>query len=279
MSCILHKVCGCGDEIQSAEGDKRRESQSNETRVVATSSDTATWCHNFGFKRQGVLKDLDIIDVHPAGKEDPTQLGMFGTESLRGSKDTYNQQLSFSVVSRDVTSAQGYSTLDIECDCDNVYYTLLQGFQMLLELADQHKKNKQEHPEDADALKPSSMFRKHWGSERRRRKVKRRLDPVAQLFEPSDNLDAMRALQVGGGFLPVGRGVQSMVLSSTSRNLTLSPVKSSSTGGVSAGDVKAVPPAQFLGGFTHCSILRITSLDSFHVIQVGVRLVLRFGLA
>lgn len=230
------------------------------------------WCQNFGFKRQGVLKDLDIIDVHPAGKEDPTQLGMFGTESLRGSRDTYNQQLSFSVVTRDITSAQGYSTLDIECDNDNVYYTLLQGFQMLLELADQHKKHKQQEQHDEEGgTKP----KKNWDSERKKRKVKRRLDPVSQLFEPTDNLDAMRALQVGGGFLPTGRGMQSMVLSSTSHKLTISPIKSA---GVNGRDMKALPPAQFLGkllSFIHTQSI----VNKLSYYQVGVLLALRFGLA
>lgn len=189
--------------------------------------------------------------MHPAAKEDPTQPGMLGTEALRGSKDAFNQQLTFSVVSRDMSSAQGYSTLDLECDHEDTYCILLQGFRTLLELAEQHKKSK-DTTEDEDAGLFSRMKRRG-GKERskghkrsHRKRARKKLDPISQLFEPSDNLDPLRALQVGGGLLPTGRGVKSMVLSSGATIRTvLSPSRPIASSAKS--DAQPLPPAQFLG--------------------------------
>lgn len=48
-------------------------------------------------------------------------------------------ELTFSVVVRDTTSAQGYSTLDVECETADMYYLLLRGFRLLQEEAEAHR--------------------------------------------------------------------------------------------------------------------------------------------
>ena len=73
-------------------------------------------CHNIGFKRYGKFSDLDILAVHPAGKDDPTATGLQGTKGLRQSRDIYSTDLTFSLIIRDSTTTQGFTTRDIECD-------------------------------------------------------------------------------------------------------------------------------------------------------------------
>ena len=208
------------------------------------SVDLQNCCLNVGFKRYGTIKDLDIIDVHPASKEDPTQPGMLGTESLRGSRDAFNQQLAFSVVSRDVASPQGFTTLDVECDNEDAYCILLQGFRILLDLAEQHKRSKVEGGGDGD--KSTSKRRG-----RRKRRNRRKLDPISQLFQPSTKLDPLRALHVGGGLLPTGQGLTSMTKTTGASFLAaLSPIIAPGDSGTSAKQAQPgqdLPPAQFLG--------------------------------
>ena len=86
-----------------------------------------SFCNNFGFKRYGSFKELDIIAVHPAFKDDPTEVGMKGTSTLRKSLDPYNNYLTFSIVKKDSKTPIAYSTLDIECDSNDQYYILLKG--------------------------------------------------------------------------------------------------------------------------------------------------------
>jgi hypothetical protein len=54
-------------------------------------------------------------------------------------QDAFNAELTFSVVIRDTTSSQGYSTLDIECETADMYYLLLRGFRLLQEEAEAHR--------------------------------------------------------------------------------------------------------------------------------------------
>ena len=37
------------------------------------------------------------------------------------------------MVVRDISNAQGYSTLDLECESEDMYYLLLRGFRLLQE--------------------------------------------------------------------------------------------------------------------------------------------------
>ena len=50
---------------------------------------------------------------------------MNSTASLRNSRDAYNNNNTFSVVTRDNNNNSGFSTLDIECDSMDVYFILL----------------------------------------------------------------------------------------------------------------------------------------------------------
>ena len=87
---------------------------------------------NFGFRYTGGFSDIDIITVHPACKGDPTAVGSNGTEELRSSKDTYNSALTFSIVLRTtIRSPSGYITLDLECEAEETYCLLVQGFNLL----------------------------------------------------------------------------------------------------------------------------------------------------
>ena len=242
-------VCGCCDETLLEENRIRSKRLTDggsgaQPDDPIISVDLQNCCFNIGFKRNGTLKDLDIIDVHPASKEDPTQPGMLGTESLRGSRDAFNQQLTFSVVSRDVASPQGFSTLDVECDNEDAYCILLQGFRILLDLAEQHKKSKMEGGGEGD--KDSSRRRG-----RRKRRNRKKLDPISQLFQPSNKLDPLRALKVGGGLLPTGHGLTSMTKTTGASFLAaLSPIKGaveSMPSSMKTIPGQDLPPAQFLG--------------------------------
>jgi hypothetical protein len=54
-------------------------------------------------------------------------------------QDAFNAELTFSVIVRDTTSGQGYSTLDVECETADLYYLLLRGFRLLQEEAEAHR--------------------------------------------------------------------------------------------------------------------------------------------
>jgi hypothetical protein len=57
----------------------------------------------------------------------------------RSQQDAFNAELTFSVIVRDTTSGQGYSTLDVECETADLYYLLLRGFRLLQEEAEAHR--------------------------------------------------------------------------------------------------------------------------------------------
>ena len=139
-------MCGCCDDVNFGQEDQHSKHQRNDDsnaadRDVAVdtldsdsigidgSSSGRICCgisfHNIGFKRHGKFSDLDILAVHPAGKDDPTATGLQGTKSLRQSRDIYNTDLTFSLIIRDSTTTQGFTTLDIECDSVDCYYLLL----------------------------------------------------------------------------------------------------------------------------------------------------------
>jgi hypothetical protein len=169
---------------------------------------------------------------------DPTQIGMLGTEALRSSRDAFNQHLTFSIVTRDVTSAQGFATLDLECNDRDTYVLLVRGFKLLLE----GESTKQNDVESATENKNTSAIWKNNRinqANRRKKKKNKRKDPAFELFQPVGVLDPLRAIRVGGGFLPTG-GVKSIVMNTSRKGLSLSPTPT---------DVCEVglPPAQFLG--------------------------------
>jgi len=88
--------------------------------------------YNFGYRYTGGFNDGDILAVHPAIKEDPTSSGSNGTSELRSSNDIYNSALTFSVVLRTmIRSSSGYITLDLECEAEETYCLLVQGFNLL----------------------------------------------------------------------------------------------------------------------------------------------------
>ena len=93
---------------------------------------TSLW-RNMGFRRSGSLLDTDVVAIHAASREDPTALGMLGTEQLRASADIYKPQLTFSVIVRSTLGfrGRGYTTLDIECEAEETYLLLFHGFRLL----------------------------------------------------------------------------------------------------------------------------------------------------
>lgn len=58
---------------------------------------------------------------------------MLGTQSLRHSDDTYNPNLSFSIVVQSKLCTKKFETLDLEFDSDELYCLLLHGFLILHE--------------------------------------------------------------------------------------------------------------------------------------------------
>lgn len=187
--------------------------------------------YNMGFQRHGIFRDLDVLAVHPAGKEDPTSIGNYGTEALRKSKEAYNQELTFSVIIRDVSLAQGYSTLDIECEAVDCYYLLLRGFRLLQEESEKHRakhrsissrstssdiegggvKSTSDDSSSVKNLETSEDLSGLWNMTKGYMTAgaasvflhskSADLDPVNELFAPSSNIDPLRAYMVGGGLV------------------------------------------------------------------------------
>jgi hypothetical protein len=94
-----------------------------------------SWKSYFTFRRTGRFRADDIIAVHPAHRQDPTHTGFYGTPTLRSSLDYYVDSLTFSVVVWNSGSLSGFYTLDIECETQEIYFTLLHGFYLLCQEA------------------------------------------------------------------------------------------------------------------------------------------------
>jgi hypothetical protein len=179
---MISLVCGCCDDVNFGQEDQHSKHQRNDDCDVAdrdaavdtldsdsigingSSSGRICYgvsCHNIGFKRYGKFSDLDILAVHPAGKDDPTATGLQGTECLRESRDIYSTDLTFSLIIRDSTTTQGFTTLDIECDSVDCYYLLLRGFYLLEEESVIHRNRLKEN-----LTNKSSSFTEHYDIER-----------------------------------------------------------------------------------------------------------------
>ena len=134
--------------------------------------------------------------MHPAGSEDPTCPGSFGTEALRGSKDPHSPALTFSLVYRlrRLGRVVGIETLDVECGSEEQYFMLARGFRLLIK-------------KPADETESSAFNAVVLASETIRRlerswtyKAKpetplatnRSDDPITRLYESSGALDPWR---------------------------------------------------------------------------------------
>ena len=186
---------------------------------------------------------------------------MFGTDSLRKSKDPYNQELSFSVVIRDLTNTQGFTTLDIECETMDAYFFLLKGFSLLqpygrdMTPRGSRNKNKKE---------TYSVVAELWlGVKRQFSKTTRVRDPIESLFDQNITIDPLRAMRVDGGrglLNEVGGGMTALVLRESPSKSPHSAKErtglTTTTKGLTAGSdgkpyihapLARVPPARFLG--------------------------------
>ena len=197
------------------------------------------YLYNFGFKRNGDFDDLDILSIHPATKEDPTAVGQFATETLRKSKDTYNADLTFSIVYQDYnnnnnssglgasTHSHGVgnsfvSTLDIECVSLETYMILFKGFQILEEEAQRQRSedarggNSGSHRRGCNTMDPISAM---WVQTKAVMSSAliggkdectlagappQQRHPVDDLYAPSVSFEPFRALRVGGGLVHKG---------------------------------------------------------------------------
>lgn len=92
---------------------------------------TSYFSLDFAFRSHGKFQQSDIMRVHPATSEDPTWLGVYGTEALRRSLDVFNEQLTFSLVLQKSGKKDHFYTLDLECETFELYVVLLRGFMIL----------------------------------------------------------------------------------------------------------------------------------------------------
>jgi hypothetical protein len=224
-------------------------------------------CSNFGYRYNGSFSNIDILAIHKANKEDPTAPGMLGTEELRRSYDIFNKELTFSIITKDLTinnGLEGYSSLDIECFNEEDYFLLLKGFIALLEENLQERERIQGGKDDEEAdrkerngsssdskLQGAQLWAKegvgmisnyykrtreavlsfHNGSS----KTKTQNDPLSALFAPSYTIDPFRAFRVGGGLLMKSPNKDAKLYASLS--------SSASTN----AHIYHLPVAQFLG--------------------------------
>ena len=117
----LVRYCGCGDGLYGGVSAQRGAGLGNGQNSL----------YNTGFERKGSLRIIDIIAVHPAAAEDPLRAGYNATQNFRESLDEFNPALSFSVVLNGTTFGSSVRTLDLECDSEKTFFTLLGGFILL----------------------------------------------------------------------------------------------------------------------------------------------------
>lgn len=191
--CIT--VCGCGDNLQDAHDLSRINNRETYTTTVdGNDTDTATGGNNknglwssIRFKRLGKIEDSKMVAIQPATSNDPTRPGYLGTHAFRASKDSYNQALSFSIVT---SAIGGVNTLDIECSAEEDYFILLSGFLMLCTEAhlrhDQNKKLKEQEKLERSESKLSVAWEKYQAS--LFPPEAKKMDPIDALFYVSSGL-------------------------------------------------------------------------------------------
>jgi hypothetical protein len=272
---LFHAVCGCGDELTTVNskplpheqvGNLRQRKPPPRKGLRGYFDSVVSCCSNFGYRYNGSFSNIDILAIHKANKEDPTAPGMFGTEELRRSYDIFNKELTFSIISKDLTinnGLEGYSSLDIECFNEEDYFLLLRGFIALLEENLQERERIQGGKDDEEAERKERNNGKDsklqgaqlWAKEgvgmisnyykRTREAVlsfhngsskKSQNDPLSALFAPSYTIDPFRAFRVGGGLL----------MKSPNKDANLYASLSSSASATAAHTYR-LPVAQFLG--------------------------------
>lgn len=132
------RYCGCGDNLFRGVKEDQYTGRTSISRAnihldsYYQESIEANKLYNSGFKRKGSISIIDIIAIQPAHQPDPTHLGEIATTNFRGSLDEFNPHLSFSIVIKSLFSIHGVKTLDIECDNEETYITLLSGLLLLV---------------------------------------------------------------------------------------------------------------------------------------------------
>eukprot|EP01034_Spumella_vulgaris_P024118 gene24118-30426_t len=235
-------ICGCGDDL-AAGNDRHQEPTINindDEDEARKGVGIGKWFHNFGYQRSGMFRELDILAVQAANRDDPTALGETGTESLRRSKDTFNAELTFSVIVRDMHSEAHYSCLDIECDTADTYFLLLKGFVLLQNEADRLREI--EDPRHSSRLNQQiggavSLVSEASSKVLTSLRVKTAtVDPISDLFRAENKIDPLRALHVGGGLFTASHQTHS----------DHSPQKQGHEA-VPGSPATFLPPARFLG--------------------------------
>eukprot|EP01038_Epipyxis_sp_PR26KG_P004369 gene4369-6181_t len=248
--CIA--ICGCGDDLIAGQdyAHHRRHSsiqlqelgrdQSNNLQNEGDYVGFGRCFHNFGYKRFGKFSDLDIVALHPATKEDPTEIGFYGTQSLRRSNDTYNQDLTFSLIVKDSNTSQGFQSVDIECETEEDYFSLLHGFKLLKDDVDNSKMDQNQSPQIDKISELWNGAKKAIGSNLPSiNKSSNNNDPLAALFEPVGNIDPLRAIRVGGGLISADINRRA--------SFTNSPGFSPGSKHMISPQRGILPPARFLG--------------------------------
>jgi len=207
--------------------------------------------YNFGYRYTGGFNDADIIAVHPAIKEDPTSLGSNGTAELRMSNDIYNSALTFSVVLRTVIrSTSGYITLDIECEAEETYCLLVQGFNLLCaEASIREAKHILDNKgltaaavrEAGEAIYDTSVGVWQWAYRHGKNLVRPAplADPVGVLFEPMSTGGLLQKVGIGGVLDSSSGDSASQMQASSTQHQSARRVSNGSTASAASGDNSA----------------------------------------
>ncbi len=206
------------------------------------------WYSNLGYHRYGKFSFMDIIAIHPATREDPTNPGMYGTSSLRDSSDAFNEAITLSIIIKSRYFLQGFTSIDIECDSLELYYLLLRGFSLLKSEADSQRdkdaSNQQGAMEVLQYLWKSTnklVFTNHYSESN-----SQNADPITSLFDPNFKFDRVSAIKFALG-KPSG-SMMSNKLSGKDRQATIaSNINSPNASCSKYNSVNYLPPAQFLG--------------------------------
>lgn len=247
------KYCGCGDELYGGVRTSNEQLRSGPNGVTSESVERNNM-FNKGFQRKGQFNIIDIIAVHPASCEDPMNPGKNATTSFRQSLDEFNPALSFSVI-LESSYKLTVKTVNIECDDERTYFTLLGGFILLRRAVAKVKRDAASSPtkqsfssnSPSKSMHPSSSTVDRGGYRLSPQKMAStvksilptpsshgiegfsdgRSDPIGKMFYPDMDFDNME----------MGGGGESHEMESFIR-------------GAEKKDKGLQPPAQFLGWHT-----------------------------
>ncbi len=205
------------------------------------------WYSNLGYHHYGKFSFMDIIAIHPATREDPTNPGMYGTSSLRDSSDAFNEAITLSIVIKSRYYLQGFTSVDIECDSLELYYLLLRGFSLLKAEADSQRERdlstQQSTMEVLQYLWKSTnklVFTNHYAESNAQ------TDPITSLFDPNFKFDRVSAIKFALG-KPSGTMMSNKLSGKERPAASASSIHSPNASYSKYNSVNYLPPAQFLG--------------------------------